>query len=253
MKKLAAILAGCLLVCAVSAQAAPALRLAGNRLVLENKGKATTLSTKDFPVEAVKDAQGKPLAGLRYCGIGAAGGKAHGLAPGLYLFDATGRMTAFAPTEAAEFCAEVRLSPGATVLAMDSGTWLVRSWFFLSYPGMKPLGEVAYYQAEDKPALLWEGDDGALFSSMETQGHKRICDYDPCGPVSVRAYSFKTRKATTLLAGTDLCDYTLTGFTPKGGMVAADKRCLPSAKAWKAFPQNVPAQRITVKEAVAGP
>lgn len=252
MQKIAAMLVVCLLACTVPALATPGLRLQDNRLVLENNGKTTPLPEETFPVESVKDAAGKPLPGLRYCGIGADGGKAHGLAPGLYLFDAQGKKVAFAPTEAAEFCSEVRLSPGKTVLAMDSGGSLIRDWCFFAYPDMKPLGEVSYYQAENKPALLWEGDDGVLFSSMETEAHKRTCGYDPCGPVSVRAYSFKSHKATTVLAGTDLCDFTLTGYSPERGTVEADKRCLPSAKAWEEYPQNVPVEHVTANRAVPG-
>jgi len=252
MKKIAVMLVVCLFACAVPAQAAFTLRLTDNRLVLENEGKAMPLSVEDFPVDAVKDAAGKPLPGLRYCGIGVDSGKAHGIAPGLYLFDAHGRNVAFGSTDAAEFCSEVRLSPGKTVLAMDSGTWLVRSWFFFSYPDMKPIGEVGYYQAEGKPALLWEVDAGVYFSSRETMGHKRTCNYDPCEPISVRAYSFKTGKDKTVLAGTDLCDFTLTGFSPERGVVEADKLCLPAVKAWKEYQylQNAPVEHITVKSEV---
>lgn len=255
MRKIVSLLVGlvaCLFVYAVPAQAASVLRLQDNRLILEKGGKATPLSADEVPVETAKNASGQPLSGLRYCCIGVDIGKARGIVPGLYLFDARGKKVAFAPTEAAEFCAEVRLSPGKTILAMDSGASLIRSWFFFTFPDMKPLGEVVSYQAEGKPSLLWEGDDGVVFSSMETEGHKRACGYDPCGPVSVRAYFFATRKAVTLLTGTDLCDFTLTGFSPTQGTVAANKRCLPSAAAWKTYPENAPVERITVKCPVRG-
>jgi hypothetical protein len=119
-------------------------------------------------------------------------------------------------------------------------------WYFYTFPGLKPLGSVAYFQAGEKPGLLWNGDAGVLFSSMNAASHHRQCGYDPCGPVSVRAYSFKNQKSTTLLQGTDLCDYTLTHFSSDAGEVDAEKLCLPSAAAWKDFPEHAPVESISV-------
>jgi hypothetical protein len=254
MMKRAMMLVLSLTVFAASAQASPLLRLQDNQLVIEVNAKATPLSTHEFPVNAVKDAEGNPLPGLRSCEVGVNGGKTIGVAPGLYIFDANGVQTAFAPTEAAEFCSETRLSPGKKVLAMDSGTWCIRDWLFFSYPDMKPLGMVSYYQNDNNPALLWKGDEGVFFSSLEDgpDKRKRVCDYDPCGPISTRYHSFKSGEAKTLLAGTDLCDYTLTGFSPEPGEIEADKRCLPSIEAWKEFPQNAPVEHITAKVAAPG-
>lgn len=227
-------------------QAAPALKFSDGNIVLVAQGKTTLLPPDAFPLMPVWDTAGAPTANLFYCGVGKEIGKPYGMAAGLYLFNARGEAAGFIPTEAAEFCSEVRLSPGNTVLAMDSGAWLVRSWFFYTYPGLKELGSVEYYQAEEMPALLWNGETGALFSSMSHALHSRQCDYDPCGPVSVSAYSFKNRNVKTLLQGTDLCDFILADFAPDAGGFVAEKLCLPSAAAWRAFPVNASVESISV-------
>ncbi len=236
-----------LIVMAGAAQGASRPHLADGRLVVENGEKAVVLSAEECPVGEVWDAQGKPLEGLRYCGVGDDAGKAHGLESGLYVFDGEGSLVAFAPNEAAEYCAETRLSPGKKILAMDSGGSLNRSWFFFSYPDMKPLGEIAYLSAENKPAIIFDGDKGAFFSSMDIEGGGRACGYDPCGPVSVDAYFFDSHKTLTLFPGTDLCDFTLTGFSPETGEVGADKLCLASAKAWENYPENAPVEKVGMK------
>lgn len=215
-------------------------------LVLVEHGAPKLLPPDAFPVMPVWDAAGVPSQNLFFCGVGKGSGKPYGMAAGLYLFNDSGDAAGFIPTDAAEFCSEVRLSPGNSVLAMDSGTWLVRSWFFYTYPGLKGLGRVEYYQAEEKPGLLWNKDGGVLFSSMSHDPHHRQCDYDPCGPVSVSTYSFKNRNVKTLLQGTDLCDFTLSDSAPDSGAFVAEKLCLPSSAAWRAFPVNASVESIFV-------
>ena len=241
MKKFLSLCCFCLLAAlSVPALAAPALHLKDNTVVLENNGKKTELPGDTF---APQDVQG---ADLRFVATGSDGKDAFSIEPGLYLFDKAGKMVAFMPSEEAEMCSEVRLSPKGDILAMDVGAWLVRSWFFYTYPGLKELGSVEYYQAEEMPALLWNGETGALFSSMSHAPHSRQCDYDPCGPVSVSAYSFKNRNVKTLLQGTDLCDFILADFAPDAGGFVAEKLCLPSAAAWRAFPVNASVESISV-------
>lgn len=251
MKKFSLVIAVCWLLCGASviqaAQDGPKVRLRdGKNIVVTVRGAATVLPQDVFPVMPVLNAAGVPSTKLFFCGVGAENGSPYGMAPGLYLFDARGAMAGFIPSDAAEFCAEVRLSPGGSILAMDSGSFLVRDWYFYTYPGLKALGSVEYFQAEEKPGLIWNGDVGVLFSSMDTAGHNRQCDYDPCGPVSVRAYFFKTRTTKILLPGTDLCDYTLAHFSPGDGVVAAEKLCLPSVDAWKNFPEHAPVESTSV-------
>lgn len=235
-----------LLLWAAFSQAAPVLQLSDGNLVLAAQGTSTVLPPHIFPVMPVLDAAGVQTSMLSFCGVGGESGKPYGMAAGLYLFNVRGEAAGFIPTDAAEFCSEVRLSPGNTVLAMDSGTWLVRSWFFYTYPGLKALGRVEYYQAEEKPGLLWNGDAEVLFSSMSPDSHHRNCDYDPCGPVSVSTYSFTNRKVKTLLQGTDQCDFTLADAAPDAGGFLAEKLCLPSAAAWRAFPATAPVETVSV-------
>lgn len=232
---------------AAPVHAASTLRLQSNDLILERNGTATRLPAEEFQVTAVLDGAGNPMAGLHFCGVEDEAGKQRGIKPGLYLFGAKGDVVGFLPMEEAATCGEVRLSPGKTALAVDRGTWTVRTWTFFTYPGLKPLGEVVYYQGGDNPAMFWDGDDGVFFSSIEMERHKRACGYDPCGPVSVRLYSLKDRTTKTLLAGTDKCDFILTGFSPESGMVEAANLCQPSAKAWKEYPDNVSPEMVTVK------
>lgn len=241
MKKFLSLCCFCLLAAlSVPALAAPALHLKDNTVVLENNGKKTELPGDTF---APQDVQG---ADLRFVATGSDGKDAFSIEPGLYLFDKAGKMVAFMPSEEAEMCSEVRLSPKGDILAMDVGAWLVRSWFFFSYPALKPMGEVSYFMASEKPALIWNGDAGALFSTMNTETQGRACGYDPCGAVSVEYHDFSNGKTAVVMAGTPECDYTLTGFDPAKGLVSIEKLCLASGAAWERYPENAPTQTVTV-------
>ena len=136
------------------------LNLKDDRIYVESNGKSTLLPQDMFPAQPIEGAA------LRFLGVGEDDGKKYGIAAGLYIFESQGPASAFAPTDLAEYCSEVRLSPSGDILAMDSGTWLIRSWLFFSFPDMKPMGELAYYQPEGKPALVWAGNKGTLVSSM---------------------------------------------------------------------------------------
>lgn len=214
----------------------------------------TVLPEDAFPLRTVEadeanevggpEGVGWTLPGQRFFCVGEEAGSPYGLAAGLYVFRVKDYLVAFVPTGAAELYGETSLSPEGAVLALDSGASPVRSWFFFSYPDMASLSEVSYYQAEDRPGLLWHGNGNAVFSGMETEGHGRACGCDPCGPVSVHNYAFKTRQVTTLLEGTDLCDYTLTGLAAKRGVALAEELCLPSAADWEVFPEDAPTQDV---------
>ncbi|MDD4701813.1 MAG: hypothetical protein PHI96_06285 [Desulfovibrio sp.] len=241
MKKFLSLCCFCLLVAlSVPALAAPVLHLKGDAVVMDENGKATVLPDGVF---SVQDVQG---ADLRFLATGSDGKDSFGIEPGLYLFDKAGKMVGFAPTDAAEFCSEVRLSPKGDILAMDSGTSLVRAWVFFSYPALKPLGNVGYYMVSEKPALIWNGDAGVLFSTINEQTSGRSCVYDPCGAVSVEYHDFSDGRTTVLMAGTPKCDYTLSGFDAAKGLVSVEKLCLPSVEAWKQLPEKGLAEIVTV-------
>ncbi len=230
-----------LMLWAVPAVAGPTLYLKDGAVVLKNAGKTTVLP--EGPSYKPQKVSGSDMF---FLGTNLEAKERFGLEQGLYLFDKTGKMIAFAPSEAAEFCADVSFSPTGNILAMDSGATLVRSNFFFSYPSLKPMGEIVFYQLSEKPSFFWNNDTGILFSSMQVDNPGRACGYDPCGPVSVEYHSFKDSKTTSVMAGTPECDYTIAGFDAGKGVVSIDKLCLPSADAWKKFPENVPPQTITV-------
>lgn len=217
------------------------LSLKGDRIFLVKGGKSTALNQEMFPTQPVDDSD------IRFLGVGPDDAQKQGIAPGLYLFKGDGKPVAFAATDEAEFCADVKISPNGKILAMDAGMSLVRNWFFFSYPDMKPMGETVYYQTPDNPTLIWVEEKGVLVSTMDVDGHGRKGEYDPCGPVSVTYYDFGASKGTKLLPGTDLCDYTLTGFKAGDRVATAAELCLPSVKDWNTFPEGKGVKEVTVK------
>lgn len=229
-----------LLLCFTAASALAAsgqVSLKNDQVFVEGDGKTTPVPKDTMTPDAVGNSK------LRYVTVSEEDAKPFGLKGGLYIFDADGKAAGFAPSEAAEYCAQVSMAPGGAVLAMDSGTWLIRSWLFFSYPDMKPMGEVAYYQVEDVAPIFWKGDKEALFNTMETET-ERACDYDPCGPTSIKRHDLISGKTSTLFEGTTLCDYLL--FSLDGDTITMGKRCLPNAAAWKNFP-GVPTEKTTAK------
>lgn len=226
---------------AFAAASAAEVTLKGDQIFLIQNGKSTALHQDMFPAQPIDDTD------MRFLGVGPDDAKEQGIAPGLYIFKGDGKPVAFAATDEAEFCADVKLSPDGTILAMDAGMSLVRSWFFFSYPEMKPLGDTLYYQTPDNPTLIWVGEKGVLVSTMEMEEHNRKGEYDPCGPVSVTYYDIGAHKAAKLLPGTDLCDYTLTGLAEDGLAATAEELCLPSVKDWTSFPEGKPVKKVTVQ------
>ena len=208
-----------------------------DQVFVEKDGKVTPVSKDTMTPGAVGNSK------LLYATVSEEDAKPFGLKGGLYIFDADGKAAGFAPSEAAEFCSQVSMAPGGTVLAMDSGTWLIRSWLFFSYPDMKPMGEVEYYQVGDIAPIFWKSDNEVLFNTMETET-ERACDYDPCGPTSIKRYDLASGKTSIILEGTTLCDYAM--FSLDGDTITAGKRCLPNAAAWKSSP-GTPTEKMTVK------
>ncbi|MDL2271511.1 hypothetical protein LJC23_00575 [Desulfovibrio sp. OttesenSCG-928-I05] len=235
-----ALLALLLLFPATFAIAAPDFSLKDGTVTVRAEGKAVTISEEDFMVTPVENSD------LRYGGAGEDAAAELGIPMGLYLFDASGRGVGYVETEEIEFSYTAQLSPGGTVLALDSGTWLVRSWSFFSYPDLKPLGEpISYYDSENRPSLLWNGDNVVYFSSMSMDESERTCEYDPCGEVSVSRYDLAAGELSTVMEGTPLCDYTLAGLAD--GQLSIEKLCLPALEDWKTAPEGKPFDTVRVK------
>lgn len=234
----------CLVAASSAFAAAPAeLTLKGDQLFVHQGGTSVPLSKETFPAQPVEGTD------KRFLGVGADDGKDYGIAAGLYVFAGDGKPVAFTATDDAEFCSEIRFSPDGKILAMDSGTWHIRSWSFYSFPGMQAMGEISYLSPrEPLPALLWVDGKGVLFSEMDTEGGGRTCGYDPCGPVSVSFFSFETRESQSLFQGTNACDYSLSGYQEKDFSVTAEELCLDSPKDWEVYPYGEKAVKTVSKK-----
>ena len=236
-----------LLLCCIAIPAQAAVpkvfvdRGANNQVVVERDGREMRVPEDGFGARPVKNSK------LLYTAFGDDDAKQYGLAPGVYIFDESGKLTASAPLENADMSDEAAMSPGGTVLAVDLGGSLIRDWTFFSFPSMKRLDKegVGYYAAEGKPTLVWLSDTDMLFNTMAVDDPGRACGYDPCGPVSVARYDLATGKTKPVFQGTALCDYSLVSFAD--GVVTAEKLCLKKAKDWESYPENAPREKVTVK------
>lgn len=230
-----------LLLPATFAFAAPDFSYTDGTVTIRAEGKTVSLSEEEFMLMPVEHSD------LRFGAVGEDAAAEQGIPMGLYLFDASGKNAGYIEMADAEFSYTAELSPGGTVLALDSGTWLVRSWSFFSYPELKPVGEpISYYDAEERPSLIWKDDSVVYFSSMElvdTSG--RPCDYDPCGMISVSRYDIASGEQTFVMEGTPLCDCALSGF--ENGELVIDQLCLPSLQDWKTYPGDKPFKTLHVK------
>lgn len=217
--------------------AGPGQAQAEELILIRQGGKRVGVSAEQLDLRAVENSD------LSYAALSLEQGELLGLKAGLYIFDAEGRLTAFTPTAAAEFCGGVSLSPGGDLLAMDSGTYVERSWDFYTYPAMRHLGGAAYLAVEGKPPLLWHSR-GRVLLTVIREDSNRICDYSPCGPTSVIMYDLFRGKGYTVMSGTDLCDYRQDFLLD--GKLAADKICLPGLQDWNKLPENPTARKISV-------
>ena len=215
--------AGLLLVFALAFAAPAATVTLRERDVIVTTGEARHVLPKD--AESLLAVQNAPLRAVQLMPEEAA---SSGIEPGLYLFNAAGETVAFLADDSGVPCSAVALSPGGKVLAVDSGTWVVRSWSFYTYPVLKSLGGLTYL-ADGSP-LVWHGDATVLVLTQEDVDQKRQCDYDPCGPISVERVDLWPFTATPLFKGSDLCDYTIERFT--GTQLDVIETCTQSLEGW---------------------
>ena len=228
-----------LLAANVAAAATAQVEIQNGTIVATMKNKELKFSAKDFPLVNVENAE------LRFTTVGEAQAKESGLDEGVYIFAPTGKLAAFLPMSGAEFCSRLSLSPNGTVLAVDFGVTLVREWSFYSWPTLKKLSKVpaVYFSTQERPGLIWVNDTAVLLATMNTKSGRQ-CGYDPCGSLSVTLYTIANSKTTTVLKGTDLCDYTPRSLS--NGTITASKLCLPSVTDWKEYPEDIPVQTIAV-------
>lgn len=175
-----------------------------------------------------------------------------GKKPTLLIFDASGQLaaeTSSIPNVEIEQISALFLSPGGKTLAVDSGTWVVRAWDFVSYPALASKGRGIGYLSPDEGMadMLWVDDDHILTTTIDEKSGRPCGDYDPCGKRSVVLYQVSSGKTTPVLAGTDLCDYNLASFADN--QVTAEKACGKKVADWKtdtSIQKNVKRERISV-------
>lgn len=171
---------------------------------------------------------------------------------GLYLVGADGEVTYFkcpqgkAGPETWETVVAASLSPDKDILALGDFPTLQGTWYFFHWPDVRPLehpSAVGYWESDcESPPLLWSGKRQVVVDVMDVEQCKRLCEYDPCGQVSVVACDLDTGKTRPVFQGTDLCDYHVRSV--ENGSVTATKLCLPSVAAWKQFPENAPTEAV---------
>ncbi len=218
-----------------AAQSAELLLVDGKAAVREHDG-IHMLPTDEFPVEQAQNAP------MRFISVSTDHGSS--IRSGVYLFDEQGNSAGFIDTSEGGFCAEISFSPDKRIIAVDSGTFIVRFWKFYSYPEMKPIGKpVLYYALPDMPGLRWFGKNEVLFNAIDTES-KRICDYDPCGPVSVERLNLSNGQLSPLKQGSILCDWILLDLEDNKAVVG--KRCQPTIEGWKESAFDGPWEKITI-------
>lgn len=205
-----------------------AATLKNGELIYEAGGKKTVFTGDDVAVKKIKGSD------LVFLTLDEDPAKRIGKKPTLFIFDASGALaaeTSAIPDADIEQISALALSPKGSILAVDNGTWVVRSWSFVSYPALAPVGKpVAYLTDEGLQDLIWVHDDAVLITIINENSGRKCADYDPCGLRSVALHRISTGKTTPVLAGTDVCDYGLFAFDGKS--VTAIKTCGKTAKDW---------------------
>lgn len=194
--------------------AAPTLQVDNEEAIfLPDKGKKQSLSSDEFEVHPIMGN------GMQFLTVNEDAKENYGLEPGVYLFDKAGKQIAAISVDSPESCYDVQFSPNGKIIAVDQGTSVIRSWQFLSYPDLKPIGDVSYAEAVEGNSLFWNNNEGVVYSFIDGEDTSRTCGYDPCGPTSVMYYSFTDKKETPILWG-----WTCPGLRSESALLYADIR-----------------------------
>ncbi len=184
---------------------------------------------------------------MKFVAIGENDAKEYDLHMGVYIFsEKNGKLVSTIYTELADFVGSVYFSPNGKIIGLDVGTSPVRGFHLYSFPSGKAMGETSFMAVLDEnPGFIWVENKGVLTSSLDFDNNERICNYDPCGPISVRYLDFNTQKTSDLLKGTSLCDYLLESLD--GEVVNAKSICLQTINEWKTQnPFSAPKKGISV-------
>ncbi len=229
MRVFCMVLLAAALVAAGSRTAPAAAVLKDGALHYEAGGKKTVFAADDAVVEPVRGSK------LQFVTLDEDAAKRIGKNPSLLVFDASGVLaaeTSDIPDVDIEQISDLSLSPAGNILAVSHGTWVVRDWSFLTFPGLAPAGKSISHLSggEDRADIAWVDGDRVLVTVLNEKSGRTCGDYDPCGKRSVVMYGIRAGKVTPVLAGTDLCDYELGSFD--GKVVTAHKACAKTVKDW---------------------
>ncbi len=180
-----------------------------------------------------------------------------GKRPGLFFFDKNGALAAevagnerFDP----EMCAGASLSPGGRTMALDNGTWVVRSWSFFSFPDFTPLGPadepfISYLSQGEGRDLAWVDDRTVVLTDLSATLIARPCPADPCEPSDVVLHRLDAWASETLAKGDELCDYRFLSLS--GRTATVEKTCVKKLDDWA--DEDGSAKRLVTREQVAVP
>ncbi|MDR1045065.1 MAG: hypothetical protein LBP33_08110 [Candidatus Adiutrix sp.] len=175
--------------------------------------------------------------------------------PGLFFFDESGALKAhYAGREDfdPEMCAAASLSPNGKVIALDNGTWLVRVWTFLNYPGMEPVNPaveepfISYLSGEDGQDLIWVDDNTVAVTDISEAPVSRPCPADPCEPFDVVIHALRPWNSSALAKGSELCNYRLKAVEGRNAVV--EKVCAKEIEDWGEAegPRTISRETLTI-------
>ena len=152
-----------------------------------------------------------------------------GVPAGLYLFK-NRKLAKRLDIPDPDLCFTLSLSPNGSILAVDSGTSVVREWTFYNLATGKKVGKSVTY-VSGSVDLSWMDNERVLVTYPD--GAPRECQTEQCSPLSVGIFNISTGKMRDIFKGSDRCDFTLLDVSP--AVITAEKLCLESRRDWAGY------------------
>lgn len=224
MRLIMLLLALCLLAGnATHAAAKPELAIKGDALVIAATGKKVATE--------IEKAENAPL---RFACVDASAAKPHKIAPGVYVFDASGKQVLHfwsKNTAQVERVGGLFFAPGGKLMAVDTGSGHVRDLNFMSFPDGKPVGKpLTYFTGEH--TFVWRDKDSVLAMVVGPDAEVRgDCGFEVCEmPISVASYTPASGTHKQFYPFDPLCNYMLAGY--KDNVLTVTKECR-TVEQWK--------------------